>query len=202
LFGIYLFLTYYVQSTLGYSALKTGLAFLPMIALLMVASTMSSQFLTKRIGPRWIILAGMLLAATGLFVLTQLGVASAYDTHILPGLILVGAGIGLVFSSAPNQATSGLSTQDAGVGSAMVTAMQQLGGSTGASLLNTVAASATATYLASRTSTAEVIVHATVHGYVIAFWWSAAIFVAGAVICGALLTGRAQGAEPPIPVGA
>jgi EmrB/QacA subfamily drug resistance transporter len=184
LFGIYLFLTYYVQSTLGYSALKTGLAFLPMILLLMVASTTSSQFLTKRIGPRWIILAGLLLAAAGMFVLTRLGIASAYDTHILPGLILVGAGIGLVFSSAPNQATSGLGVQDAGVGSAMVTAMQQLGGSTGASLLNTVAASATATYLAIRSGTTGVIAHATVHGYVVAFWWSAAIFVAGAVICG------------------
>jgi EmrB/QacA subfamily drug resistance transporter len=202
LFGIYLFLTYYVQSTLGYSALKTGLAFLPMILLLMVASTSSSQFLTKRIGPRWIILAGMLLAAAGMFVLTRLGIASAYDTHILPGLILVGAGIGLVYSSAPNQATSGLGTQDAGVGSAMVTAMQQLGGSTGASLLNTLAASATATYLAIRSGTTGVIAHATVHGYVVAFWWSAAIFVAGALICGALLTGQAQGAEAPIPVAA
>jgi hypothetical protein len=204
MFGVFLFLTYYVQSTLGYSALKTGLAFLPMVAVLMATSTTSSQYLAKRVGPRWIVMAGMLVAAAGMVLLTQIGVASGYDAHILPGLLCVGVGIGLIFSSAMNQATSRLRIEDAGVGSAMVTTMQQLGGSMGTSLLNTLAASATAAYVASRTVTAHVIVQATVHGYVTAFWWSAAIFLAGSVICGALLTGRvpAAGSEPDGPTAA
>jgi EmrB/QacA subfamily drug resistance transporter len=202
LFGVFLFLTYYVQSTLGYSALKTGLAFLPMIALLVVGSTASSQYLTKRVGPRWIVLCGLFLAALGMVILAHIGVASGYETHILPGLVCIGGGIGLVYSSAPNQATSSLVARDAGVGSAMVTTMQQLGGSTGASLLNTLAASATATYLASRTSTAGVIVRATVHGYTTAFWWSAAIFAVGALLCGVLLTGQRPTVQSDRPVAA
>jgi EmrB/QacA subfamily drug resistance transporter len=194
MFGVFLFLTYYVQSTLGYSALKTGLAFLPLVAVLMVTSTTSSQYLAKRIGPRWIVMAGMLVAAGGMVLLAQVGVASSYATGILPGLLCVGAGIGLIFSSAQNQATSRLKNEDAGVGSAMVTMMQQLGGSMGTALLNTLAASATAAYLASRTVTAHVIVQAAVHGYVTAFWWSAAIYLAGFVLCGVLMTGRVPAA--------
>ena len=77
--------------------------------------------------------------------------------------------------------------------------LHQLGGSTGTSLLNTLAASAAPTYLASRTATAPVIAQASVHGYVTAFWWSAGIFAVGAVLCGVLLTGRVPSADLPVP---
>jgi EmrB/QacA subfamily drug resistance transporter len=201
MFGIFLFLTYYVQSTLGYSALKTGLAFLPMVAVLMATSTISSQRLSQRVGPRWIVMVGMLVAGVGMVLLAQIGVASGYVSTILPGLVCVGFGIGLIFSSTLNQGTAGLAGGDAGVASAMVTTMQQLGGSIGTSLLNTLAASAAATYLATRTATAEVVVRATVHGYVTAFWWAAGLFLVGFVVCGALLSGRvptASSAEMPV----
>jgi hypothetical protein len=162
----------------------------------MVTSTTSSQYLSRRVGPRWIVMAGMLVAAGGMVLLTRIGVASGYDAHILPGLLCVGAGIGLIFSSAMNQATARLEGGDAGVGSAMVTTMQQLGGSTGTALLNTLAASATATYLAGRHVSAQVVVHASVHGYVTAFRWSAGIFLAGLVICGALLSAKVPAPAP------
>jgi hypothetical protein len=124
--------------------LRTGLAFLPMVAVLMVTSTMSSQYLARRVGPRWIVTVGMLMASAGMVLLAQIGVASGYVAHILPGLLCFGVGVGLIFSSVMNQATARLDRGDAGVGSAMVTTMQQLGGSTGTALLNTLAASSSA----------------------------------------------------------
>ena len=204
MFGVFLFLTYYLQSTLGYSALKTGLAFLPMVAVLMVTSATSSQFVAKRVGPRWIVMSGMLVSSGGMVLLTHVSVASSYAANILPGLLCVGLGIGLIFSTAQNQATARLDGQDAGVGSAMVTTMQQLGGSTGTALFNTLAASAATAYVTSRAATAQVLARAAVHGYVTVFWCAAAIFLFGFVICGALLSGRvpAVASDAKVPVAA
>jgi EmrB/QacA subfamily drug resistance transporter len=196
MFGVFLFLTYYVQLTLGYSALKTGVAFLPMVAVLMITSTTSSQYLAVRVGPRWIVAPGMLVASVGLVLLAHVGVATSYETHVLPGLLLVGFGLGLIFSSAMNQGTARLGADDAGVGSAMVTTMQQLGGSIGTSLLNTLAASAVTAYMVGRAASAHVAAAATVHGYTTAFWWSAGIFLVGCIVSGTLLSGRSPATQP------
>ncbi|HTQ88312.1 MAG TPA: MFS transporter, partial [Streptosporangiaceae bacterium] len=107
-FGIFLFLTYYLQLTLAYSPVKSGLAFLPMIAAIVAASTTSSGVLMPRFGPRPLIPAGLLIAAGGLVILAvQLGLRTSYLSWILPALLLVGAGLGVVFGCALNTATYG-----------------------------------------------------------------------------------------------
>ncbi len=111
---------------------------------------------------------------------------------MLPGILIVGAGMGLVFSSAMATATFGVAPGDAGVASAMVNTMQQVGGSIGAALLSTLAASAVTSQLATSAGrpSPALVADAAVHGYATAFWGAAAIFAVGGVVCAALLTSR------------
>ena len=148
LFGVFLFLTFYLQQTLGYSPVKSGLAYLPMIGVIIASSTVAGTVLLPRVGPRVLVALGLLLAATGLVLFAQLGVHSTYTADVLPGLLVVGLGLGLVFAPALNVATLGVDPADAGVASATVNAAQQVGGSLGTALLNTVATAATASFLA------------------------------------------------------
>lgn len=187
MFGVFLFLTYYLQQTLGYSPVETGLAFLPMIGALILTSTVTSTAVLPRVGPRPLVTAGMLLAAAGMVLLTQVGVDSTYAAHVLPGLIVMGLGLGLAMATAMGTATLGVRPGDAGVASATVNTMQQVGGSIGTALLSTVAASATSGYAAAHTTATDATAQATVHGYTTAFWWAAAIFAAGAIVCGLLI---------------
>ncbi len=188
IFGIFLFLTYYLQESLGYSPVKSGLAFLPMIALVVVASTTSSGVLMPRFGPRPLVPVGLLLAAGGLVILaTQLGLRTSYPGQILPALLLCGAGLGVVFGCALNSATYGAGAADAGVASALVNTNQQVGGSIGTALLNTIAASALASYVASHGRGPLVLAQAAVHSYVVAFWISAGILACSAVVCALVL---------------
>src|ERR1700751_5808138 len=187
-FGIFLFLTYYLQLTLAYSPVKSGVAFLPMIAAIVVASTTSSGVLIPRVGPRPLIPAGLLLAAGGLALLAgQLTVRTSYWAWILPSLLLVGAGLGLVFGCALNSATFGTGAADAGVASALVNTNQQVGGSIGTALLNTLAASALASYVLAHGHSPLVLAQAAVHSYAVGFWVSAAILAGSAVVCALVL---------------
>jgi EmrB/QacA subfamily drug resistance transporter len=187
-FGIFLFLTYYLQLTLGYSPVKAGLAFLPMVAGIMASSTTSSGVLLPRFGPRPLIPLGLLMAAGGLVILaTQLGLHTSYLVWILPALVLTGAGLGLVFGCAMNTATYGSGRADAGVASAMVNTNQQVGGSIGTALLNTIAASALTSYVLTHGRGPLVLAEAAVHSYTVAFWISAAILAGSAVVCGLVL---------------
>ncbi|HEV2451112.1 MAG TPA: MFS transporter [Streptosporangiaceae bacterium] len=187
-FGIFLFLTYYLQLTLAYSPVKSGLAFLPMIVAIVAASTTSSGALMPRIGPRPLIPAGLLIAAGGLVILaTALGLRTSYLDWILPAVLLVGAGLGLVFGCALNTATYGTGAADAGVASALVNTNQQVGGSIGTALLNTLATSALASYVLVHGHSPLVLAQAAVHSYVVAFWVSAAILAGSAVVCGLVL---------------
>ena len=197
MFAVFLFLTYYLQQTLGFSPIKSGLAFLPMTGTIIIAATSSSTKLLPRIGPRPLIGTGMLLASAGLVSLTGIGVDSAYATDVLPGLLVMGAGMGLVFSSAMATATFGVEQQDAGVASAMVNTMQQVGGSIGTALLSTLAASATTAALVDHAQSPAAMAAAAVHGYTTAFWWAAAIFAAGALLCTALLSSRTREVAAP-----
>jgi EmrB/QacA subfamily drug resistance transporter len=196
MFGVFLFLTYYLQQTLLYSPVKTGLAFLPMIGVLIASSTISSTALLPRFGPRLLVPAGLLLAAIGMVLFTGLDTHSTYVAHVLPGLLVLGVGVGLVSAPAMNTATLGVDGDDAGVGSATVNTAQQVGGSLGTALLNTVATTATTTFLAGKAASTAVVTAAAVHGYTTAFSWAGAIFAAGAVACGLLLRSGAPSREP------
>jgi len=188
MFAIFLFLTYFLEEVLRYSPVTTGVAFLPMIAALIASSTTSSGLLMPRIGPRVLVPAGMVVAAGGLVLLaTQLSATASYAAVVLPSLVLVGAGLGLVFGCAMNTATYGAQQTDAGVASAMVNTCQQVGGSIGTALLNTIAASALSSYLVTHGTSPAAQINAAVHSYVVAFWVAAAIFAGAAVVSGLVL---------------
>jgi EmrB/QacA subfamily drug resistance transporter len=194
MFGIFLFLTYYMQDSLGYSPVISGVAFLPMVACIIPAANISNIVLLPRIGPKPLVIAGMLLMAGAQYWLTHIGVKGDYAGDILGPLMITGLGMGLVFSTALNTGTYGVAPQDAGVASASVNTGQQLGGSIGTSLLNTIAASSVAAFIAgqatrpaTKAAAAQLQAQATVHGYTTVFWWCMSIFLAGAVIVGALL---------------
>jgi len=203
MFGIFLFLTYYMQVSLGYSPVVSGLAFLPMVGCIAVAANVSNIVLLPRIGPRPIVIVGMLSLACAQFWLTHIGVRGDYVGDILGPLMITGVGMGFMFSTAMNTGTYGVAPRDAGVASASVNTGQQLGGAIGTSLLNTIAASATTSYIASHmvfhgqpTKAAVNLVKAQglVHGYTTVFWWCMGIFIVGAVVIGALMrSGPLQG---------
>ncbi|MFJ4781746.1 MFS transporter [Streptomyces sp. NPDC088794] len=183
MFGVFLFLTYYLQLNLGFSPTKTGVAFLPMVAALMVAAQLGTTVLVPRIGPKVIVPLGFAVAALGMAWLTGIDNGSSYVSAVLPQLIITGIGLGLVMPPAMQLATGGVAAEDAGVASASVNAMQQVGGSVGTALLNTLAASAATSYLVGKDATSKLVqAEATIESYTTAFWWSAGMFAAGAVI--------------------
>ena len=157
LFGIFLFLTYYLQQTLGYSPLVTGVAFLPLSAGLILASNLSTTVLMPRFGPRPLVASGMLAAAGAMVWLAQLGPHTAYAAGVLGPTILAGTGVGMVIAPVINTGTFGVAPQDAGVASAAVTVGQNLGASVGTSLLNTIFAAAVTSYLAAHLAAARLI---------------------------------------------
>ena len=196
IYGVLLFLTYYLQDLRGFSPIATGLAFLPMSATIMGAAILGQTKLQSRFGQRPLVVTGMTLGSAGMLYLTQIGVGSSYAGDILPPLLVTGAGLGLVISTSISNATLGVEPTDAGVASATVSASQQIGASLGTSLLSTIAASAVAHYLAGSHHVRSLIAHATVHGYTVGFSWAAAIFAAGAIVSSMLFRGRVRSAEP------
>jgi EmrB/QacA subfamily drug resistance transporter len=186
IFGVFLFLTYYLQQIRGYSPITTGLAFLPMTAVIMISAVLSNTKLLARFGPRPLVVIGMLLGAAGMFELTGLDVHSSYAAHVLPALLVMGVGFGFVISSSINTATVGVRPTDAGVASATVNASQQVGGSLGIALLSTLAASAATSYLGGGRPSSALLAGAAVHGYTTAFAWAAGIFLFGTVVSGLL----------------
>ncbi|WP_328912723.1 MULTISPECIES: MFS transporter [unclassified Streptomyces] len=182
MFGVFLFLTYYLQLSLHYDPVKTGLGFLPMIGALMVSAQLATNNLLPRLGPKPIVPLGMALAGIGMAWLTTLDLHSTYAANVLPPLLVMGFGLGLVMPSAMSVATERVGANDAGVASAAVNTMQQVGGSIGTALLNTLAASAAATYVASHGKTAAATAQAQLHSYSTAYWWSAGLFAVGAVL--------------------
>jgi EmrB/QacA subfamily drug resistance transporter len=189
IFGVFLFLTYYFQLSLHYNPVKTGLGFLPMIGALMVAAQLATNGLLPRLGPKPIVPLGMAMAGGGMAWLTTLGLHSAYAADVLPPLLVIGFGLGLVIPAAMSVATDGVGADDAGVASAAVNTMQQVGGSIGTALLNTLAASAATHYLSGRHPSPGVLAQAQLHSYSTAYWWSAAFFAVGAVLALALYRG-------------
>ncbi len=180
IFGVSLFLAYYLQNSLGYSPLRTGIAFLPMVAALAVSATLASARLLAISGPRPLVPAGMLLSALGMILFTRLSVQANYFENVLPGLVVLGLGLGLIFAPATASATAAVVAADAGAASATVNSAQQIGGSVGVALLNTIAVSVTSRAMSHATdSSAATLAAATLHGYAVAFWWAAGFFLVG-----------------------
>ena len=192
MFGVFLFLTYYLQVNRGYSPVTTGLAFLPMTLVVMVTAIVATTRLRSRVGPRPLVVAGMSLGALAMLMLRGIGMDSTYAGAILPALVVMGAGLGLVFSTVMNNATLGVEPADAGVASATVNAAQQVGASLGTALLSTLAASATTSFAAGQRPTPALMAQAAIHGYTTAFTVSAGVFAAAAVIAGLLFTRKQE----------
>jgi EmrB/QacA subfamily drug resistance transporter len=192
MFGVFLFLTYYLQQTLAYSPVVTGFAILPIAGGIAIAANLSTIVLMPRVGPKPLVAIGMLVAAGAMTWFAQLGAHTAYVDGVLGPLILTGIGLGMVIAPCFNTGTFGVAPRDAGVASATVTVGQQLGASIGTSLLNTIFASAVASYLTLHVASARLIGRqallgqALAHGYDTAFWWVAGIFAAGAIVGGLL----------------
>ena len=196
LFGVILLLTYYLQGLLGYSPIKTGLAFLPMVAATILTSTTTSTLLLARVGPRPLVVAGMVVTGGGMALLTRLGLRSTYASDILPALVPIGVGVGLVATTSINTATARVSPADSGIASALVNTSQQVGGSVGTALLNTLATTAAASFVRTHATGPAVLARATVHGNTVAFWTGAGVLVFGAIVCGLLLQPRIVRAAP------
>ncbi|MFE7750412.1 MFS transporter [Streptomyces sp. NPDC057428] len=195
MFGLFLFLTYYLQLVKGYTPVKTGFAFLPMIAGMITGSTQIGARLMTRVPPRLLMGPGFLVAAVGMLLLTQLDIDTSYAGVILPGELLLGLGMGSAFMPAMSLATHGIQPRDAGVASAMVNTSQQVGGAIGTALLNTIAAGATSAYVADHVAGATdpklLQLQATVAGFASAIWWAVGILVVAATIAVVLInTGR------------
>ncbi|MHA3703758.1 MFS transporter [Jatrophihabitans sp. YIM 134969] len=196
IFAVFLFLTYYLQQVKDFSPIVTGLSFLPLTAGIVTASTNANIVLLPRFGPRPLVPTGMALGALGMFLLARLSPTSSYAGGVLPSLIVLGLGFGLIFAPAISSATYGVERQDAGVASAMVNTMQQVGGSVGTALLSTLAASSTVRFARTHTRSDEQVL-AAVHGYTTAFLLSGSIFVVGAVLTALLLPSGVLRPEQP-----
>jgi predicted small integral membrane protein len=189
LFAMFLFLTYYFQINLGYSPLKSGFAFLPFSLGIIFAAGGVAQLL-PRVGPKPLMVPGLIAAVLGMLWLTQISQTSSYATHVLPSEIIMSVGLACVFIPASSTALLGVGHHDAGVASAVLNTSQMVGGSLGTALLNTVFAGAVTAYFAdhltSAADTQKLTPLALVHGYHVAFFWGAGLFTA-ALLCALLI---------------
>ena len=196
LFAVFLFLTYFLQQTKGFTPIETGLAFLPMTAAIMITATSVNIVFLAKIGPRPLLVLGMVLGTVAMLWLAQITPSTSYVGHVLPALVIMGVGMGNIFAPAFASATYGVDPRDSGVASAMVNTMQQVGGSIGTALLSSIFASAASGYVEGRgRPTPALLGEAAVHGYTVAFWVAAGVFAAGAVIVGLTMESISVGEE-------
>jgi len=201
MFGVFLFLTYYFQRVLGYSPLKTGLAYLPITVGMITGSTQVAARLLNRVPPRTLIVPGLLLAAGALALIAQVGVEPAYASHILPGMLMLGLGMGTAMMTCVSLATGSVAPRDSGAASATFNTAQQVGGSIGTALLNTIAASVTTRYATAHAGPGvdrrALASHAAVHGFNVATWWAMASLLLAALIAGIVVDAK----RVPVPEG-
>lgn len=190
LFAMFLFLTYYFQGVQGYTPLTSGLLFLPFSVGIVISAGIASQLL-PRFGPRWITAGGFVLAIIGMVLLIRLTPETTYVSGILPSLIIMSLGMGLIFVPLSAVSLFAIGDHDAGVASAVLNTSQQIGGSIGIAFLNTIATSATAAFVAANAATGLVpgpdgqpmpSPDALVAGFVDGFVWGAAILVVAGLV--------------------
>jgi EmrB/QacA subfamily drug resistance transporter len=187
MYGTFLFLTYLLQTVDGFSPLKTGVAFLPLMVVNGLVATQLASRLMPRFRTRLLVVPGLLIAALGVALLTQLTPGASYVTHILPTELLLGLGLGLALVPCISTATNNAEPRDVGITSATTNTSQQIGASVGTALLNTIAATATAAYLTTHARSSAVVAQATVHGFAVASAWAAGSLTLGAVVGGILI---------------
>lgn len=182
MFAMFLFLGLYLQVILGYSPLRSGFAFLPFTAGIVIFAGIASQLMPK-VGPKPLMIPGLVFAASGMFLLMRLTPTSSYVSHVLPSLLIMSSGMALCFIPLSTTSLHHVGTHDAGVASAMMNTSQQIGGSLGTALLNTVAATATSNYIAAHSQMGKSVqVYGMVHGFTVAFQVGAILLLVGALI--------------------
>jgi MFS family permease len=196
LFAMFLFLTYYFQLNLGYSPLKAGFAFLPFSLGIILTAGVVAQLL-PRFGPKPIMVPGLVMAVVGMLMLTQITQDTSYWTHVLPAEALMSIGLAGVFIPASSTALIGVAHHDAGVASAVLNTSQQIGGSLGTALLNTLFAGAVTSYFVDNPVTDPARAEAAsklafLHGYHVSFFWGAVLLFAALVVTLLLINARKQ----------
>lgn len=189
LFGVFFFLSFYMQEVLNYSPLMTGIAFLPATLTIVV----SSEFLTRvstRFDPRVLMGGGLLGTGLSLLLFTRLDTSANYWVDLLPGMLIMGFAINCVFVPAFNVGTQGVAPADAGVASAAINTSQQVGGSLGLALLSSVAAGRAASFLEGKEETDKNLIEAAVAGYARASVWATMIMVLAAALTVLLVNAR------------
>jgi EmrB/QacA subfamily drug resistance transporter len=191
LFSVFLFLTYYLETIQDYSPVRTGLAFLPLTVTVLISASVAGAVLLSRVSPRLIVPAGLLIAAAAMALMTRIGLHTSYASPVLPSLLLIGLGLGLVFAPCFSLGTSGVADKDAGVASATINVTQQIGASIGIALLNSIATGTAASFITAHATDAApsgvLVAQAAVHSYIVAFRVGAAIMTAAALAVAPLL---------------
>lgn len=181
MFGMFLFLSYYMQEVKGYSPVLAGVAFLPLAAAQATGSMQIGAKLTARVRPGLLMGGGYLVTAVGVLLLALLSANSSYGL-LAVAEVITGLGIGTAFMPSMSLGTHGVAPEDAGVASAMISTSQQVGGSVGTALLNTIAAGATTGYLLHHVHNATTTKIALVHGFSVAYWWAVGFLLASSLI--------------------
>jgi MFS family permease len=196
LYAMFLFLTYYFQLNLGYTPLKAGFAFLPFSIGIILAAGFVSQLL-PRVGPRALMMPGLVMAIVGMLLLTQIDQDSSYWALVFPSMVVMSVGLAGVFIPAASTSLVGVGSHDAGVASAVLNTSQQIGGSLGTALLNTLFAGAVTAYFtehppASGAQAQQILPFAFIHGYHVAFFWGSVLFAAALMVSVAVINAHKE----------
>ena len=195
LFAMFLFLTFYFQITLGYTPLRSGMAFLPFSLGIIVGAGIVSQLL-PRLGPKPLMVPGLVMAIAGMLLLVRITADTSYTTLVLPSLLLLSLGMAAVFIPASSTALVGVGSADAGVASAVLNTSQQVGGSLGTALLNTLYAGAVTAYIGENlrdpAQAPAVTALAFVRGYHVAFFWGAVLLACALLVAVVLVNAKKQ----------
>jgi EmrB/QacA subfamily drug resistance transporter len=190
MFAVFFFASLYVQGILGFTPVQAGLAFLPLTAGIILFSGLAQRAIAA-IGVRWVAMSGMATAAVGLVLLSLAPVDGSYAADVLPGLLVMSAGLGFTFVPLTLIATTNVADQDAGLASGLFNSSQQIGGALGLAILSTVAASTTSDALPSDVApTAAQQASALVDGYQMAFTVGAALMIVAVIVTAAFIRRR------------
>jgi sugar phosphate permease len=190
LFGVFFFCSLYLQQVLGYNALKTGVAYLP-LSLTVIASSALASRVVDRFTPKRVLVGGLLIATVGFALFTRLQGHGDYAGRVLPAMVVMGVGLGMSFVPITIAATSGVAREDSGLASGLLNTTQQVGGSLGLAVLSAVSTSR----ITSALHSGSTLPAALTHGFTSAFAVSAILCAVAAVVAMVLLPGRHRDAE-------